>query len=432
MLTLLPTNPDSLLVSRKEKLSSLSLLLKLTEEAIEALNCFLNKNYKDFDAQVGETSCQIRAYKICMLANSEEFIDQILIEFERLIQYRLKILTQINYQESEAALNNSFNKDLDKKEKLGYFLKRKDFLIELNSDIKFIITARFLKKYCIADNEGYPKAIDYTLIKLNFNIGSTPSKKVANYYQALLSKLSCNFILNLLNDYPINDGSHKNLHHLIREGERKRLATPYYNSTKILINNLTTSNLPIILSITIERNKKYEKLVFLFKRNPNTGNLILQRRIDIFNNEEPCIVFKGISLLDRDTGNHALTQYLKKLFTHNPITLILNNAATHPQFTGLIQNSYKAESHELTKQEILKQEPLAKIKEKMHQELAQMRANSEALGCSKDNPSLFFIKHIFCDLVKNEARDSLLWNDAGFHKVIFDPILPELSESVAV
>jgi hypothetical protein len=405
MIALLPLTPNSLLNGRKAKLKVFFLLTKIISEAIEALEAYLNKNYAAFDAQVGETACQIRAYKICLLATDSKFYKAMHHTLRELIAYKLKVHNLSDTYIAQSTAFPSYLKNIDQKETLLDFFKKYSLKFFADNDFKFVILSFFLKKYCLTDINRIPNAINYKMIQASWEIGSTPARNIANHYQSLLSKLSCNFLFALSD----NHSSKKNiqlLENLLKTGDRNRFALPYYDGTKILIHSLLTSNLPVILSITRTSKIRREKNIFLFKKENGSAKFSVQTKSEQYKSDTPCVVFRG-SVDYQDKPFESAKDYLKRLLHHSLESIILMNAAAHPQYTGQTLETYRTEPYKDMMEKSSNTSYLQKQAEKMDVELKQYQQLARAQGCTQKNTSLFYIEHIFCDLIKNEATKSV-------------------------
>src|SRR6185437_9988734 len=396
---LIPLKPNCLLPCRKSKFNALTLLLNIVNESIEACEAFLDKKYTAFDAQVGETSCQIRAYKICLLAHNGQFIVEIQKLIPRIVEYRKNIIKCIKEFEASVRIHTKYFKDLDQKDSKEDFFNRLRIILPLKEDYLFIILSHFLNKYCLFDNDDAPHAIDYNLIKSALNIGSTPARHLANRYQSFLSRLSCEFILQQ-STYP--DKMDMNfLHKLLKIGDKKRYALPYYYVTKILLLSVNTRNLPIILSIYNSGQNKFPPQILFFKKNHFTNKITLHSELNNVDKHTPAIIFRGDVLESErlsfnDFKNHILQTDLQKI--------ILLNAATHPQYTGEILNNYAIDPY---KDIAPVDQELEKIIAFHKEELNQARMQSERVGCSQNNFTLFYVKHIFCSTFYEEQSTFL-------------------------
>ena len=67
---LLPYTEDTLINSLKERIRTMQLLEFLYTSAQDAVHAFLAKKYNEFDAQVSENLCQIRAYQLMYLLDN--------------------------------------------------------------------------------------------------------------------------------------------------------------------------------------------------------------------------------------------------------------------------------------------------------------------------------------------------------------------------
>ena len=77
---------------RKSKIRISNLMLCIYKECIEGLEQFYKESLNSFDAQVGETSCQIRAYKILLLHSlSEPEFNRAVLKVQKIYSLKEKI-----------------------------------------------------------------------------------------------------------------------------------------------------------------------------------------------------------------------------------------------------------------------------------------------------------------------------------------------------
>ncbi|MCC2625726.1 MAG: hypothetical protein K0R14_1599 [Burkholderiales bacterium] len=402
MFELIPLKPESLLSCRKAKLGTLHLLLNIVNEALEACKDFLNKKYTNFDAQVGETACQIRAYKICLLASNSQFISKLPILALQIIEYRNYLTRYIKEFEDNMLAQAKYSKELDKKETKEDFLNKLQFDLSLNDDCLFIILSHFLNKYCIFDEEAIPNAINYALIKKILNIGSTPARHLANHYQSILSRLSCEFIL----EQPVKTETinKKLLNQMVKIGDRRRFALPYYDATKVLLFSINTVSLPMILSPYYSKQSHGNHQIFFFKKDCLTNKMMLQSELNNTDLHIPAIIFRGYMQIPEHQSFHEFKNNILQIDFQK---IILLNAASHPQYTGETLNNYIIDPYKDINSD---NEELEKILAINKDELIQARILAETIGCSKINFSLFYIKHIFCSTFYDE-RNALFYGD---------------------
>jgi hypothetical protein len=423
MWSLLPFKPDRLLLSRKEKLSFLQLLQKLSQEATAAIDAFLSRDFQLFDAQVGDTSCHIRAYKISFLARDVTFLNSLSDKYQEMKLYYSKVSQKVEEYQLKINMSSSRCKILDVRESVSSFLENNELMLFLSMDYQFLVTSYFLKKYCVYDQDGFPMSIDYDLVKSTFCVTTKLSQRIANYYQRILSQLSCDFIFSLLTDYSENENYADILKNLFLQDDRERSLLPCYEVFKILLLNMLSFSLPIMFSIHCFWPSGSSKIVFLFKRNPSTGAMELQTNVDLLKCSEVSVIFKThVNLSDES----SIFEYVQRLFQYSPLDLILKNAAIHPQYTGLAKTELNLNPYEHARFIFKNVKDRCKLINAMEQEFFHFKHEAERIGCSKNNNSLFAIRHVFCDVIKNEAANSrcyLIYNN----RYINDELVSHLS-----
>lgn len=163
ILTLLPYAANSQLINKQQKLGDLHLTKSLLAFSITALETFLKGNLAEFDAQIGENLCQIRAYKILVLAKKWLYSDASKLALQQHIDelknYHNQLLTTINDWEQAIKNANSFNRSLDSIENIIVSFERHQLNFELNEDMLFIIMCHFLTHFNIKEKQ-IPVAID--------------------------------------------------------------------------------------------------------------------------------------------------------------------------------------------------------------------------------------------------------------------------------
>lgn len=122
---------------------------------------------------------------------------------------------------------------------------------------------------------------------------------------------------------------------------------------------------------------------------------------EVYKSNAPCVVFKG-----RAENIESLYVYLKKLLQYSLESIVLMNAAAHPQHTGEILEQYETEPYkDILKESALDTSLHNQIKE-MDAELKHYRKRALTEGCARENKSLFYIEHIFCDVICNAPVQS--------------------------
>src|SRR6056297_2933772 len=107
--SLLPYNKEHLLRKRSEKIALLKLLHALCLEMQESIIKFKQNDMQAFDAQVGDTLCQIRAHKLLCL-DEVEGLDGFL---ELLEIYTSRLSLVINNLNIKSQFTPKFDRELD-------------------------------------------------------------------------------------------------------------------------------------------------------------------------------------------------------------------------------------------------------------------------------------------------------------------------------
>lgn len=145
-LALLPYDPYIVIKDITQKISIIELMSALLHQLHHAL-CYFEKNeLSRFDAQVGETLCQIRAYKIYYLAtySSHHFLEQVLTLKTRVLD-GIKILS-MQAKQFHLALKQHKNERSDfirNPITLIDFFKELKCLIPLSDDALFLFSSFF-------------------------------------------------------------------------------------------------------------------------------------------------------------------------------------------------------------------------------------------------------------------------------------------------
>ena len=389
LLDLLPQHPDA----KIDNFASFDLLRRVAsffvEIADQALESFIKGSYEKFDAQVGETLCQSRAYKIYLLSSKEnitEFLSE-LNSKRKLIQYlkkKIECNLDIKKNSIKSLKSNSSMTTNQALQELG-------LSIELSTDMVFIISAYFLTLFQIRNDFHIPIAIDYSTFLQISRFSKSMVKRCIHAHQKLLSKLSCDFIISLLretNQSLISDSILENIHLVSDEG---RIVLPSFVVTNTIITHLQRNSSHFVISL--EQDTRPGKPIYLIKDKATPLKLVNEKSIFDKNMMKPSLIFQCITSTDIEM------QYITTLKKLNLFELIVANAAIHPQYSGkklaemrdnpfdflLSQNSSDIQPNE---RYILLQE-MSKALEK-HKKIA------DYFGVHKYNKKLFDIVHIYC------------------------------------
>lgn len=405
ILSLLPYSVNAQLINKHQKLDDLYFIKSITDFSINAMELFLTGKLMLFDAQVGENLCQIRAYKTLNLAKKWLFSPVARSQFAQEIELFRKYKEQIEHVifEWENAIKHAktYNKNLDSKENINDFFTRLDLLIPLHDDFIFIIICYFLSHFNIRENK-IPVAINLEYISREFHISKYRSKRLTHKYQQLICTLGCNFIIKIAQELPARFGFNHILPALYRTADEDRAVLPCYPVSEVILHHSIKERLPILfITHQLTDQKKHQEhgktIYFLLTKAKNSSELTLVSTKNYL--LEHCMVVFGEVHYQESSPIESPQQYIDRVLQKTPLKLILANTASHPQYSG-------------KKLEALRNNPFQHVEStydmeniKMHEHnLLNMQQFALNVGCSKHNPSLFFLRHIYSSTVHEEIN----------------------------
>jgi hypothetical protein len=386
-LDFLPQSKDTLLVDPKSLIRNLELMNRVLEHSIEALNYFLNNEFHKFDAQVGETLCQIRAYKLYLLANFKYKTNRNEIKENAINIMDKKILICKKIKKLKDEKNKSrYNQNIS----LYELFQNNELYFEISEDLYFIISCYILSKYNSLNEEGIPIAINQPKVMMGFDISRSLAKRFINNLQKNISSISCDFIIKITGELKELSMEHKKILPLLKfTADEGRKALPCFEVTNVIVQHMRENDGEFVFLIH-NANKKLINFPIFFK--------FINKEIEINNysfindNKKIYVVFKGVTNHDI---NKSIKLFTDKLISKGLDTIILANSATHPQYSG--KNLYH-----------LREDPFANISanndiesiqkiEYLREKLHRYVKYSHEYGCEVNNSNLLFIQHIFCD-----------------------------------
>ncbi len=404
-LDLLAQNQFSILKDRNSKRRIIRLIISIYQEAIEAIEAFINEKYHLFDAQVGETSCQIRAYKILLLSRPDQGgIRQNLLHSvgKSFRKNRIRLYGMVSKFEKIIELEGgNYNKYLDKPISINCFFS--NVTICLTAEVYFIIQCYVLQKYSLKCSENMPTSMDYKNMMAKLHITRTQAQLLIHYYQKSIAEKSCEFILKLTNSRSINPTIKIMMPYLQMVADEERQILPCYLVTEVILNHALENKIPIILLVKrFIKKDGVDNLYFLFVSNEEKSCFLLEERF-VGELTKACMVIKGIALYDYQEDIVPKEEYRKEILRLGLKNIILYNMAKHPQYIGkklelLVENPfpyfYKTghfSSCAITLNQI----------QGIEKRLLDDKRMAEIKGCCLNSPNLFLLKHIYCDLVGN-------------------------------
>lgn len=368
-----PHDPTSLLINQDMKLKILKLSLFFANQCIDAINSFfIKKTYSDFDAHVGDTLCQIRAYKLLLMIEyfkenpAERFYVE---ELNRLNFAKQKIEEKIQFFDNLVKNKQAkYNKVLDNKEILYTFLSMHNILFEITETTFYLTQSSVLTKYSHRISFGVSINMKVEQLAKNMSVGQTTARKLIKNFQLTLAELSCEFVHSLCKKLLGQSQLNKILPQLETTDSHKRKVFPAYEVTKIILLHMKITQTPVLFVTHKQKNHTTESpnsFAFIFSKEKNEFELCSSTQFIPL--ETPCFIIHG----------STLSNSINSIINIGLTTVVLSNMATHPQLRTETMNEREKE---LTSMELL----------------------AESLGYCKKNPKLFFLKHIYADSLINE------------------------------
>jgi hypothetical protein len=347
-----------------------------------ALIHFENKDFEKFDSLVGENACQIRAIKLILIA-SENKIDIVPIEAKiKAVKAKLKELLQ--EKNINALMHSDMTlKDIVDKEDLQICLSHEEMFIfqsflltEMKEPQPTILTTFLFKE------KSTPKNIK----RFTPNISSTFTYCIASKMRRFVAEASVNFIRELALQT-------KNVHLMkmvskeFTQSHNSWPCIPMFWTYKILLEIAQKKSIPFIIHAKFliktgeEFKLKDEELLF-FKPAPHTKNgpyiLCEPNENDLAN---PACVIQGIICLDPNKF-HCKTKWKEELLKYSIVDIILAGAADHRQY------------------------PNPSITIPIYDpEYEQYKSIANDNGFSINNPTTFFINHVYTKQVEKIFPD---------------------------
>lgn len=405
ILSLLPYSENAQLVNKQQKLDDLYFIKAVVDFSIIALKQFMAGNLVFFDAQVGENLCQIRACKILYLAKKWLYIPSSKEEFSKEIKlfkdYKSKLEFIIFEWENAIKHSTAFNKNLDGTENISDFFTRHDLLLDLSDDFIFIITCCFLTHFNIRDN-NIPVAINLEYISREFHISKYRSKRLTHKYQQLICKLGCNFIMNIANQLPSQHRFMEILPALYQVADEDRTVLPCYTVSEIILYHNQKEKIPILFIVHQLTNSEFQHkqqiIYFLFTCDNEQKDWLLTPCSSYLSDH--CMIVTGEVIHQPNKTHETTKQYVTRILEEGPLKLILANTAIHPQYSGKKLSSWRENPFP-----ILMQECSSTIKNQHENNLLTMQQFAVDYGCSKQNRSLFFLRHIYANSLEEEINN---------------------------
>ncbi len=395
-LALLPYEQNIVIKDITQKISTIELMEQLLKQLQLALSYFENRELYRFDAQVGETLCQIRAYKIYYLSSysTPEFIETIKkLKSDVTLGVKKLSIKKEHYQHLLKLHKSQRPESIRAPITLARFFSELDCIIPLSEDVLFLFLSHFLCAFHLADEGNIPMAIDFSAVSSVLSVSRSFAKKIGHFYQKRLSELSCDFIFQLVKELPNSRGLESILPLLHHQSDEGRMVLPCYCVTEIIVLHMieNQANLLLLVEVAAKNQRKQSVLFLRGSKKQQNFELINEEQ----QNDEPCMVMFGSS---KPHYSYFIDHTIEKIISMGIKEVILSNNAAHPQYSGITLSSYRDNPYEILISEHRNSLSIHEINiaEQRASLLIQMKKLADKTGCTSTNPTLFLLKHIFC------------------------------------
>jgi uncharacterized LabA/DUF88 family protein len=400
LLDLLPSR--SQLVNQISKLNEIIVICHIS---IEAINSLINGDLKKFDSFVGENACEIRAVWIAIIASKnsrshfktyERLVDA--KEILRNLLYHNETLTTEQITSHEHQIQEILNIIVD----FELYFAIQAFLL---SEAKIILAKRdFYPSLCV------PAKSDPKRLKRFGNVSSTFLEKLVRKSRKFVAAASVQFVqkqANRSNDENLMDmvSSKFTINH-----NNHLLCTPMFWTYKCALLALIQNKIPLVINarFLIRESTGYRVIDedWLFFETPALGTKDLVRRnVGHDDLKKAALIIQGAVLLstNKSIDKH---QWRQTLLRYPIATTILAGAADHSQYPASKHNDLIDQT----------------------QDYQDYKRFAKKAGFSIDNPTTFFIQHVYCSQV-NRIFNNKFENDRGSEDLA---VLPQSASQLDV
>ncbi|MBI3508795.1 MAG: hypothetical protein HY069_04110 [Chlamydiia bacterium] len=323
--------------------------------ARDALGHLVAGRLEQFDALVGENACQIRAIKIASMASRDLSPMQALIE--KIDSVLLKIPT----------LSLSAHKTLT----LQQLIEANDLDISCSVDVLFAVASYIL--YVMTDFVHPEKMQTLTIQskKSNYKLLDVPAVTVTNTFKDFLAKKTKQFLsaasVQFVHETAAAVGGSQ-LQEILQSNVRDHNSwkcVPMFRACQALLSFAQKEKIPLVLRVKFIQNEadgyKYVEEDGLYFTSDGTQYVCSDQPP-----QSAACTIQGIAPIA------SKGEWRTKMLEHGPVPVVLAGAADHRQYPN----------------------PEYGI-DRVDPEYEEYQAKAKAWGCALDNPSLFFIQHVY-------------------------------------
>jgi hypothetical protein len=341
----------------------------------EAVECFRNGDFHKFDALVGENACQIRAFRITIIA-TQKLID--CGDFSRRVS------------QAKIALDNmaskKFNAFSDQEMSMTEILEANQLNLQLNEEEMFVFLSFVLNavKETLFEKDGcaylvpQDKTVSKNLRKWDSTLGYRSADALVAKFRRLLSKESVHWVQQIAlaaNDAPIVRMvssefviEHKDL-----------FSVPLFWTCQALLGAAKEASVMLVMcaNLMTKKDNRYEKiseekLFFGSSKKEQCYTNITEDEVRRLDQSQPVCVIAGVGLI---SSKEEIKQWRENISAYSMDTILLAGAADHRQYhkpdLSINFNDCQYEQHQLLSKN----------------------------GFCAENLKLFFINHIYSTVV---------------------------------
>ena len=360
-------------------------LANLFHECRQSAWFFVTNKLRTLDPLVCENACHIRSFILWQMVQkyqTKRTFQQWTLFIKSLDELIQKIYSLPPIDEST-------------KQTIEEYLTQHGLLIEIEEDFLFDIKFIFLSHLLTLTKKEYPSTTfmlhEKTCLEALSHTGLVHNKvkSLVSSAQKELSIMSCDFIqiqsMRLQNS---------RLNHLLvpRYDDHKRSYLPQYPTAKVIFLSALELNTPIIIKLSrYIDNQFHEELTLGCIPSDDKTDFKLTSNIDT--NNQAAIICGGVM---NEKERTPTEDYIHRLSRYSLLQVLLANFAAHPQFSGNLRETPCIYEEAFNNQE--------NSQSQITQEWDEYNKNinfAKKEGCSLENPTLLFINHVFCDLVRS-------------------------------
>lgn len=356
------------------KLNEFLVVLNISLEAVEAL---LKGDLNKFDSFVGENACEIRAIWIAIIASKK--LEDHIKTYKNILKVKNIIDIILYYSENNPAYST---------DELKEFLIRKSLEIQINFEVYFIIQTFLLTEIKIipSKNDFFPSLCipaksDSKRLKRFGDVSSNFLEKLIRKSRKVVAAACVQFVqkqadnsndeklIDMVSDkFIINHNNHL-------------LCTPMFWTYKCCLFSAIKNKIPVIIRarFLLKESGGYrifgEDCLFFETSNTPYERELVYRNVKYDDLSRAAFVIQGVVQAPQDKCFNK-ERWRENILRYSINTIVLAGAADHPQYPDVKLDDLICQTQD---SEYLNYKRLAK-----------------EVGFSLDNPTTFFIQHVYC------------------------------------